>query len=699
MKSKRKNFFSFSPNQLSFMKLCGKVVKNNNNEIKRNTKKLVLSSENYTQYFNSFNKITRISSFLTPIRTKNNSLDKVKFTSNDFRDENKQKMKLTKKFNLSCFKIKHLNLKKDNIINCFSDTFILYDDDNYSKLKYDEEKIFTRLNHQLVNKYQKYINEKIDYLKENENLNLTDKLYKSFEEEENSFKINLKSMKLSFYNLTDKTKKPIKFYFPFTYLPLFYFNDFYIFKYILLSLIQFDEKQETITLNEEKLKLFLQTSHYFKKKSNLKHVSVKLNLSFNIFDNNEKLKNDKGDIYFFIWNTPNYTYKVQLSLPQIEINFIKIQIYTYLFIDRDLMLYLLMINFLDWDFYIMKYLISYKKFRIFYIKNNSKLINWHNKIDKFNQYIVYPKIVNYIDKSNLQKYFLYFNTEKDNINCIYIIFSFKLEVQKYQKRFFFPFTFFQTKILSIISGYQNLYTFFLKILNANNEQQTVNLDYTYFTFFNERDFKKYFPKDEIILNEDLSNKNNISYLNNINNIDNLSNYNNKSVKFLSSNSMNLSNEILMKTERTSNIQKLNLKMTNPMIEKIQIIMNEIEGSYNQNIHNEILIQNFIKLFDFPKEKIPSFLIENYSSMINVKDYDYEPPCLTTTTKLKKIQVKKKLLLDKDDSNKKLPYVRLKTGLNIKMKDSFHTSKNLLSPKRKSGKLIMKRLNTTKNIKS
>ena len=81
MKSKRKNFFSFSPNQLSFMKLCGKVVKNNNNEIKRNTKKLVLSSENYTQYFNSFNKITRISSFLTPIRTKNNSLDKVKLTS------------------------------------------------------------------------------------------------------------------------------------------------------------------------------------------------------------------------------------------------------------------------------------------------------------------------------------------------------------------------------------------------------------------------------------------------------------------------------------------------------------------------------------------------------------------------------------------------------------------------------------------
>ena len=696
MKSKYKNLFSFSPNQFSFMKLCGRVIKKNNNEIKRNTKKLVLSSENYSEYFNSFNKITRISSFLTPNITKNNSSDTMKISSNNLRNENKQKMKLTKKFNLSFFKNKCLNLKSDNNnTNCYSDTFILFDDNNYSKLKYDEKKIFTRLNHQLIYNYQKYINEKINYLKENENLNLTDKLYKSFEEENNLFTINLKSMKLSFTNLTDNTKKAIKFYFPFAYLPLFYFNDFHIFKYILLSLIHFDEKQETITLNEQKLKLFLQTSHYFKKKSNLKHTFVKLNLSLNEIDNNEKFKNDNGDIYFFIWNTPNYTYKVQLSLPQIEIFFINIHFYTYLFIDKDLMLYLLMINFLDWDFYIMKYLISYKKFRIFYMNNNSKLINLPNKYEKLNQYIVFPKIANYIDKSNLQKYFLYFNTDKNNINSIYIIFSFKLEVQKYQKRFIFPFTFFQTKILSIISGYQNLYTFFLKILNANRELQIVTLDYTYFTFFNEKDFKKYFSKDEILLNGDLPNKNNISYLNNINNLNNFNN--NKSVKFISSNSMNLSNELLIKTDRTSNIQKFNLIMTNPIIEKLQIIMNEIEGTYNQNIHNEILIQNFIKLFNFPKEEIPSFLVENYSSMINIKDNDYDDSCLSSTTKLKKIQVKKKMLFEKDDSNKKLPFVRLKTGTNIKIKESVHPGRNLLSPKRKSGKLLMKRVNTTKKL--
>ena len=699
MKTKHKYLFSFSPNQFSFNKLCKRVIKRNNNEIKKNTKKLVLSSENYSEYFNSFNKITKISSFLTPNRTKNNSLDKMKISSNDLRNENKKKMKLSKKFNLNFFNKKHLNFKtENNKINCFSDTFILYDDENYSKLKYDEKKIFTRLNHQLVNKYKKYINEKINYLKKNENLNLTDKLYKSFEDEEISLKINLKSMKLSFNNLTDKTKKSIKFYFPFTYLPLFYFNDFQVFKYILLSLIQFDEKQETITLNEEKLREFLQTSHYFKKKSNLKHISVKLNLSLNEIENNEQFKNENGDIYFFIWNTSKYTYKVQLSLPQIEIYFININFYTYLYIERDIMLFLLMINFLDWDFYIMKYLISYKKFRIFYIKNNSKIINFHNILDKLNQYIIFPKIVNYIDKSNIQKYFLYFNTDKDNINSIYIIFSFKLEVQKYQKKFLFSFTFFQTKILSIISGFQDLYTFFLKILNANSELQTVTLDYSYFTFFNERDFKKYFPKDEILLNEDLSNKNNISYNNNINILNNFNN--NQLIKFISSNSMNLSNDILIKTDRTTNIQKFNILMTNPIIEKKQIIMNEIESSCSQNIQNEILIQNFIKLFNFPKEQIPSFLVKNYSSMINIKDNnDYEDSCLTTTTKLKKLLVKKKLLIDNDDSNKKLPFVKLKTGINFKIKESLHSGRTPLSPKRKSGKLIMKRMNTSKNYKS
>ena len=137
--------------------------------------------------------------------------------------------------------------------------------------------------------------------------------------------------------------------------------------------------------------------------------------------------------------------------------------------------------------------------------------------------------------------------------------------------------------------------------------------------------------------------------------------------------MNLSNDILIKTYRTTNIQKFNILMTNPIIEKKQIIMNEIESSCSQNIQNEILIKNFIKLFNFPKEQIPSFLVKNYSSMINIKDNnDYEDSCLTTTTKLKKLLVKKKLLIDNDDSNKKLPFVKLKTGINFKIKESLHS---------------------------
>ena len=113
-----------------------------------------------------------------------------------------------------------------------------------------------------------------------------------------------------------------------------------MFRYILLSLIQFDEEEEKIMLNENGLKSFLKTSYLFKKKSNLKNPSLSINNNENI--NDELLVDLIGDIYYFIWNTPKYTFKVQILLPLIEVKFFNINVITSLFVHRDLILYLLM---------------------------------------------------------------------------------------------------------------------------------------------------------------------------------------------------------------------------------------------------------------------------------------------------------------------------------------------------------------------
>ena len=671
-----KNPFSFNPNKTSFLGLFKRVINKNHKEIKRNTKKLVLSSNNYTEYINTYNKIYKINSFHSPSnKTDSNNISPtyLRFNSDNNIKINKTKSKISKKINLSYkdrnLKIRNLKTEHSNI-RVIADS-VLLEDNNYYKLKYDEKKIFTRLNNQLIKKYNMYITDKINYFKENENLNLIYKLHKSYENEENLFNLNLKSIKFSFYNLTDKNKKPIKFYLPFTYLPLFYYKDFSMFRYILLSLIQFDEEEEKIMLNENGLKSFLKTSYLFKKKSNLKNPSLSINNNENI--NDELLVDLIGDIYYFIWNTPKYTFKVQILLPLIEVKFFNINVITSLFVHRDLILYLLMNNFLDWDFYMVHYLITYKKFRIFYEKNQSKLNENRNK--KINQYMILPKIVNYIDKLNIQKSFLFFHTNEEKINSINIIYTFKLEVQKYQKKFLFPFTFYQSKIISIISNCQNLNTFFLKLLKADDSLQTVTLDYSFFAFFNEKDFKKYFPKEEI-LNEDYS----LNYIST------------SKGKIKSSKSIVLK-ELSLKTDRTSNLQKNNLIITNPIFETKQIINNEIECNNDNIIYFQIKIQNFLKLFNFPKEEIPSFLFNNYSSMIDAQTYDNEDINLNTS-KIRKPSQRKKINVDSEKNTLKYPIVRINSGTNL----NSPRKKNLLSPKRKMEKLKMRRINTAKNYK-
>ena len=96
------------------------------------------------------------------------------------------------------------------------------------------------------------------------------------------------------------------------------------------------------------------------------------------------------NIFEFFWLTENHNYKITINTPLIKVIIPKNKIYIKKFIDFELLFYLIENNFLNWDFYIIKYLASFKKFRTLLEKINS-IKECFNK----NLYLTEPKIKNY----------------------------------------------------------------------------------------------------------------------------------------------------------------------------------------------------------------------------------------------------------------------------------------------------------------
>ena len=171
----------------------------------------------------------------------------------------------------------------------------------------------------------KYIFERINYLKNNENTNFTNLLTKKYESKENNFSLQLESIEIKFVNITKEEEEPIIFLLPFTYIPLFYYQNFYIFKYILLSLFEFKDNFNSIIINEKNLKKFLKISYLFKNNG----ITNTLNALFNniksiLHEEDFEIKEQKqlkSEIFIFLWNTPYNIYKVQILLPKINIIF------------------------------------------------------------------------------------------------------------------------------------------------------------------------------------------------------------------------------------------------------------------------------------------------------------------------------------------------------------------------------------------
>ena len=222
-----------------------------------------------------------------------------------------------------------------------------------------------------------------------------------------------------------------------------------------------------------------------------------------------KKKEIKYNEYCFRWETPDKSYKVRIVMPIIIFwsEHIKKNIMTYC--DKELFLFLLKKNFVNWDYYILNYLFSLKIFRLIILKGISIYKKYtidksdNNTIDINNLSTLYlKKPLDYInDKTlmiNLNKKiynqyntnnetYKFFYTDNFSINSIIELNSFHIFIEndKVNKNICYEFclNFKQMCHLINISHYEDLENFLSKIVQLNLEEGKINLDFSVLEFY------------------------------------------------------------------------------------------------------------------------------------------------------------------------------------------------------------------------
>ena len=372
--------------------------------------------------------------------------------------------------------------KKSNITGNYEINFdefekeILYES-KFKALKYNNADIFGHKEF-----YNELINGLVDEIKTTTSES-EDKIKDQEAQKEKDFEWgkNKKKITLTLNSLTIKIKEVVqddnknsneenkaetnKIYFeyqlPFNLMPLFYYKGFEKFKYFIISLIRWDDRNKKFEVNEnmgkiinnlltncKDLKLEKENEEDldfedlnvaqvdFKKtlavsdKMNFKLDKEKKNSKilsstnkpfnplgmsftpnslfagtnvdaiskkkmatskFNLYPKEQKESDFINyNIFEFYWNISNKIFFVSVLTPLITFCIPSYNILVHQFINYELLLYLFKINFDSWDFYVIKYLSSFKKFRILlsqitsiFPKKNKNFYLENKKIKKF----------------------------------------------------------------------------------------------------------------------------------------------------------------------------------------------------------------------------------------------------------------------------------------------------------------------------
>lgn len=128
----------------------------------------------------------------------------------------------------------------------------------------------------------------------------------------------------------------------------------------------------------------------------LTNIEGENNNKYNVKDRKEIYPIEKENNYFiynifeFLWLTPEQIFTVSIKMPLITINVPDNNIIVKKYVDFDLLFFLYQNDFKYWDFYLTKYLTSFKSFRTLL-----EDINSINEISNKKLYLTYPKIKTY----------------------------------------------------------------------------------------------------------------------------------------------------------------------------------------------------------------------------------------------------------------------------------------------------------------
>jgi hypothetical protein len=227
-------------------------------------------------------------------------------------------------------------------------------------------------------------------------------------------------------------------------------------------------------------------------------------------------KNEKVfyNSYVFIWESPKVTYKVILEMPKITFKYQDIPKNIIIYCHRNMMLFLLKNNFINWDFYLMNYLFSIKAFRklilkylscinsfhinknlgqqteesfdlnsLIYEKNASPRLNNLYLLDNDN--IIFDSFYNKFQLFNEKSEAMhFFYTNDSNVNSLITLHSYQIIVdcEKVNQNFLYEYflNFKQMRFLDEIKRYEPLETFLLKIIKTDTEKGTLSLDLSAF---------------------------------------------------------------------------------------------------------------------------------------------------------------------------------------------------------------------------
>ena len=120
------------------------------------------------------------------------------------------------------------------------------------------------------------------------------------------------------------------------------------------------------------------------------------NNKYNVTDKKSIYPSEKENNYInynefeFLWLTPNNAFNVTIKMPLITVQIPKNSIQVKKYIDFELLFYLYQNDFNCWDYYVVKYLMSFKSFRAL-LEDINSINEIYNK--KF--YLTYPKIKSY----------------------------------------------------------------------------------------------------------------------------------------------------------------------------------------------------------------------------------------------------------------------------------------------------------------